>query len=343
MGDEEKKQQPDMDREFLALRERYFNIMQPIFTPIPDKHDIVDFFASILRVVGMEDGGWDPFEESRGMILDMDHLMKIDLPISRFPDENHSKWRFGLLQYSHAVEVDAVYELIANILRYHLGEGYSPSPFFKYLTEKRQKSYRKKSMDPLEKIAIIKQLGGRLGCPAGELLEEFYDNKLRNAIAHSDFILSETEFRCRGGTGGMQAYKMPLDKVADILLKTRAFYSAFWGLEAACRKYFAQHYANKAIPYDPHYKGMLEVLANGDGMMSGFKIHWPNKHESTYVRHEDGIDMCNIFLGKDLKIEMNVGLYPKKAGTWSLVLAEGDMPNYTPLANGNIPIWPEEL
>jgi len=34
----------------------------------------------LLRVLGMEDKGWDPYAESRNILNDLDRLMKVKLP-----------------------------------------------------------------------------------------------------------------------------------------------------------------------------------------------------------------------------------------------------------------------
>ena len=52
-----------------ALRKRYQDIMFPIFFPEePTKPDIKLLFSSLLRVLGMEDKGWDPFGESSRLL-----------------------------------------------------------------------------------------------------------------------------------------------------------------------------------------------------------------------------------------------------------------------------------
>ena len=33
--------------------------------------------------------------------------------------------------------------------------------------------------------------------------------------------------------------------------------------------------------YDPDYKGIMEVLVDAEGLMNGFKVHWPNNSDSS--------------------------------------------------------------
>ena len=46
--------------EIEAVRDRYIKTLTPLFLPDdPISHDIIRYFASLLRIVGMEDAGWD--------------------------------------------------------------------------------------------------------------------------------------------------------------------------------------------------------------------------------------------------------------------------------------------
>ncbi|MBA3810859.1 MAG: hypothetical protein H0X27_04285 [Caulobacteraceae bacterium] len=300
---------------------------------------MVDFLASLLRIVGMEDGGWDPYLESRKVLEDLNSLLKIRLPAQRFPDQEAARWRLGLLFYSHIVEIDSVYEVLANLLRYHLGVGYSPNPFYKYLSPKQQAAYAKRGLYPTEKIKIIKKLDQDFGLPIGELFEEFFQTKLRNPVAHSNYILTDKEFRCRKGTGAVGTYKLQLAEVDDAITKAKAFYSAFFGIEHASRTGLAKAYGGRAIPYDLHYKGLMEMLVDGDGLLCGFKVHWPNSSESVYRQGADKCEMTNMMLGKDLKVELFVGLYARTPGDFSPLVERESEPIYTPLADGSVPIW----
>ena len=51
----------DADEKREAIRSRYVSLMTPLFFPDhPAGPDIVRYFASLLRIVGMEDKGWEP-------------------------------------------------------------------------------------------------------------------------------------------------------------------------------------------------------------------------------------------------------------------------------------------
>src|SRR6266446_3347415 len=98
---------------FDLKRDEYIDRLRPLFLPTdPASNDIIRYFASLLRVLGMEDRGWDPYAESRAMLNDINGLFKLELPAAHFKQPDKTPWRIGLLLYSHIVEMDAPYEVI---------------------------------------------------------------------------------------------------------------------------------------------------------------------------------------------------------------------------------------
>ena len=319
--------------------------MKPLFLPDdPVSGDIIRYFASLLRVVGMEDKGWDPYVESRAILRDLDQFLQMDLPGERFPDAELTIWRMGLVMYSHIVEMDAPYEVLTNLLRFRLGKGYSPNPYFIFLNKDQQKRFRRTGIYPKQKIEIIKKLSTEAGLSVGDLFDDFYDNTLRNAISHSDYIVTEKEFRCRNGTGAVGAFSVPLEKLNRLITNAQLFVATFFELELAARTVWGGT-SGRAIPYDAVYKGLMEVLVDEKGLMCGFKVHWPNHSESIYKRTPDGIDMANCHLAiKDATLNLFVDQYARKPGKFSPLVEEDQEPRYTPIdRTGEIPRWPDKL
>lgn len=324
-----------------AIRSRYVPLMAPLFFPDdPIGHDIVNYFASLLRIVGMEDKGWDPYEESRAMLDDINALMQSDLDKNKFRDKNLTMWRLGLIFYSHIVEMDAPYEVLTNLLRFRLGKGYSPNPFFDFLTTDQKKRFRKNGLFPKQKIDIIKKLDAEAKLGVAAIFDEFYRSDLRNAISHSDFIFTDDGFRCRNGNG-MNSFKITFEELNDLITRAKVFIGTFFGLEREARQHWGA-YAGKGVPYDPHYKGIMEVLVDGDGIMNGFKVHWPNASESLYRRTRDGIDMANCMLDlKNSTISLFVDLYARTPGAFSPLVEASDVPSYTRLEGSSDDLtWP---
>jgi len=176
---------------FDAKRDEYIDRLRPLFLPAdPVSKDIIRYFASLLRVLGMEDHGWDPYEESRAMLNDINGFFKFELPEADYKQPQRTTWRLGLLLYSHVVEMDAPYEVITNLLRFQLGKGYSPSPFFDFLAEGEKKAFRKRDIIPGRKIEIIQELSKQLKLDA--------DDRIQGPLAEQfGIVLSTHERRCR--------------------------------------------------------------------------------------------------------------------------------------------------
>jgi len=317
---------------FNVKRDAYIKLLEPLFLPAdPVSNNIIRYFASLLRVHGMEDRGWDPYAESRAMLYDINGLFKVELPESIFQQPDQTTWRLGLLLYCHIVEMDAPYEAMTNLLRFRLGKGYSPSPFFNFLSKAQQKSFRKTGISTGKKIDIIKRLSKEAGLEVGTIFDDFYNNRLRNAISHSDYILTDEDFRCRGGISGMRAFKIPYEELDRILMSAKAFIAAFFSVEQLARQFFGTK-KQQAIPYDPDYKGLMEVLVDNRDLMCGFRVHWPNNSQSTYRRTEEGIDMDNCSLDlKNATISLFVGLYARNPGQFSPLVERDANPVYTKL------------
>ena len=331
----------DPEAIFKGYRDRYLKILEPLFLPDdPVSNDIIRYFASLLRVLGIEDKGWDPYAESRNILDDLNRLMKIKLPKKKFPDGEKTMWRLGLLLYAHIVEMDAPYEVMTNLLRFRLGRGYSPNPYFDLLTEKEKKNFAKSGIKISRKIEIIKVLSKEAGLPIGNLYDEFYNSKLRNAIQHSDFILTGQDFRSRSGISGIKAFRLMYRELDILITKAKAFMAAFLQIEMTARQVWGLQ-KGKAIPYDKHYKGLMEVLVDDRDLLSGFVVHWPNNSQSMYRRTEQGVDMVNCMVDvKNATIDLWVDLYAQIPGSFSPLVERDADPIYTPLDKSDTrPTW----
>ena len=328
-----------------AKREQYVEILKPLFLPDdPVSHDIINYFASLLRVFGAEDRGWDPYAESRAILEDLNSFLAIKLPEDIFPIPHATHWRIGLLLYSHVVEMDAPYEVLANLLRFRLNKGYRPNPFFEFLSRNEQRSLGKRPLLTSRKIKIIKELTAEGGfIEVGEIFDDFYNNHLRNAVGHSDYILADDDFRCRGGTINTKAFRISYGALDEIITSAKAFISAFFQVELLTRQVWGAE-KHKAIPYDPQYKGLMEILVDERDVMCGFRVHWPNGSESTYRRTEDGIDMSNCYFDSDgASIALLVGQYATNSGEFSPLVERDTEPVYSRLEGCDIiPAWPPD-
>lgn len=240
--------------------------------------------------------------------------------------------------------MDAPYEVITNLLRFKLGKGYSPSPFFEFLTERQKKSFQKTGINTIGKIAIIKKLSDEASAGIGDIFDEFYSNKLRNAIGHADFIIADDDFRCRGDISGLKGFRLTYQELDQKIMCAKAFVSAFFHAELSARHVWGTK-KQRAIPYDQNYKGLMEVLVDDRDAMCGFRVHWPNNSQSTYRRTEDGVEMDNCMIDiKNATLDLFVGCYVQNPGQFSPLVERDSAPVYTKLEGcDEVPAWPARI
>jgi hypothetical protein len=247
--------------------------------------------------------------------------MQLKLPAKIFKEREMTAWRLGLLFYSHIVEMSAPYEVLTNLLRFRLGKGYHPNPYYAFIRENDRKRYRRSGLFPKQKIEIIQTLSKESGLEFGGIFDEFYRNDFRNAIAHSDFIFTDTGFRCRNGYGS-NSFELSYEQVDDLITKAKVFIGTFFGLEREARRLWGEK-AGRGIAYDPTMKGVMEILVGADKLMNGFKVHWPNGSESVYRRTENGIVMDNCILALDHNtLDLFVGPYAQRRSAFSPLVEE---------------------
>lgn len=332
------------EEEFKKYRESYISVLEKLFfPPEPAKNDIIKYFSSLLRVTGMEDSGWDPYAESKGLLNDINNIFKLELPAEHFPEPGLTTWRMGLFMYSHILEMDAPYEVITNLMRYQLGHGYSPNPYYKFLNKDGRKKFKRYGLSPLDKIEIIKKLDKELKTGVGDIFDEFYNADLRNAISHADFVLTDSQFRVRNDRS-LGAFTINLEELDKTLTKAKAYIASIFELDYAARQAWGRDFGNKGIPYDPVYKGLMEVLVDDAGLMCGFKVHWPNHSESFYKRTDKGISMVNCWVMPEKgSISLSVDLYARNKSNFSPLVEQGEEPRYTNLSTGEKLHWPESV
>ena len=123
-------------------RIRHFaDILNPLFW-----HDdfyqmdrMFEWACTLVRVSGLKDKGWDSYTESLELLNDLNSLISLELPADNFPHPVHTKARLALISYSHVLEMDFPYELIANLLRLRLNLKYDIDPRATSMSRSRKK------------------------------------------------------------------------------------------------------------------------------------------------------------------------------------------------------------
>lgn len=203
----------------------------------------------------------------------------------------------------------AIHEMMMNLLRCVTDQHYLAFPF--------QHLYRiKKKTDPWDVVppSIARKIKEivELATKAGEMdlvskLNYVFDDKLRNAIAHSDYVLTVDQLRRESGA----ASAIPLTEVDRKLNYTFRFLSGL--LKAANNMRYALRRAKKYHKWD-NYE-VLELLADENGVF-GFNVHFSNGNKSTFSRTKDGVTQINMRTSKG--IGFMIGMIDRLEPIWKI-------------------------
>lgn len=289
---------------------------------------------------------------SQAVIDDLQNLAALELPPDKFPNAEPTRIRLALLSYCHVTEMDLSYVVLANLLRLRLGQKYDINPFAdlaKPIGKKTGLLQKMKPPSPGQKIKRINELAEKAGMPRiGEALAEICDSVIRNAVYHSDYVVHERNMHLlkdyrfsKKKSCGTQV--VDFDELDELIRNAFAFYTALFSLYERCRRSFTD-FKNASIPYDVHYKGLMEFVFDGEDRLIGFRVYWPNGSYSEYSRTKDGCVARNIVFNPDRSTNFMVGLYASEPGTFSPLLERNAEPNYPPRPGTEIrPYWPPDL
>lgn len=332
---------------------RHFaQILNDLFDPKPFMRQdrLFELVCALVRSGGMEDSGWDPWYESQAVIDDILNISRLDLTPEEFPNPERTRVRLALLSYCHVTEMDLPYFLLANLLRLRLGQKYDFEPFADLARFLRRKASRAQKLippSPGQKIKRITELAQSANLPKiGEALTGIYDNIIRNAVYHSDYVLHEGKMHLLKDyrLSKKKGYRVPaveFDELDELITNAFAFYSALFSLYERCLRSFT-NFKNAFIPYDLHYKGLLELLFDGDNRVIGFRVYWPNGSYSEYSRTKNGCTGLNLEFNPDRSINFMVGMYASKRGSFSPLVEHDAQPVYAARHGSSIrPYWPE--
>jgi hypothetical protein len=184
--------------------------------------DEFEYACALLRIRGMESPGWDPLLETQALFNDITGLL--DAPFT-----DHARMRLALLLYSHLTEVDAIYRILANLLNITAGERYVMDPFQDLYFTRRDGEHFPPSAKKV--VDNLRQLASDRGYPrVAALVDSFFNDAVRNAFFHSDYILWEDQFRTGEGTfvtAGGRSSSMTFEELADLISRAMAFFQAF--------------------------------------------------------------------------------------------------------------------
>jgi len=349
--DTQKPSNPAEDR----LR-HYAEILNPLFwnDSFNKMNLLFECACSLVRASGMKDTGWESYNESLSFLDDMRRLGEIDLPSDVFPEPLHTRARLALVAYGHATEMKTHYELLANLLRLRLGKKYCINPFAHLATRRTRKingvkTYKTIPASPEKKIALIEELSTQSGLPGvGAALREIYDPVIRNAVFHSDYVLHGTSMRLlsdywKSPTSQARTPTIQFHELVELTASAFGFHSALIALYRRALKSMTD-FRDKFLPYDQHYKAILEFTFDGD-QLTGFRAYWPNGTLGIYCRSLDGsATAVNLEFDPDGSINFFVGLYASKPGAFSPCVEASAQPVYAEVpGTKKRPYWPSVL
>ena len=157
----------------------YLNFLDPIFRDA-QKKDEFSFLWVLLGIRRIGPVKWKAFE----VLQDTDKIFEeVNSTLGTW---NGANTHTGLFRYGLIVESDEVYGFLLNLFRCLNGEPPYAQPFAPTITVDKKGVEQKISLKPKDKITQIKNLASKCKVTFYPY-DEFYDNKLRNAVFHSSY------------------------------------------------------------------------------------------------------------------------------------------------------------
>lgn len=297
----------DDPKKEIDLRIDYIPIFNALFSRAFEISPF-DALCSMLRVDGISSANWDPFEESRKAFDDFNWMLDISMENKRYD----CCYRIGLLNYCHAIEMTAPHEIIANILRSILKEGFVIDPFdhLVYRDKKKLFSYVPPSAKrKFDHIKVLARKAGESGLV--DKIDLFFDENIRNAFSHSDYILTDEHFRYRKDGFTREILLGDLNKKIEACF---GFYGAFIYLH---RKWLKELAKTKKYHKWPRYE-VLEILSSDESGVYGFNIHFSNGSKTTFSRTTEGNKAINFHFDRSGHLSFMVGDLDALEPVWKI-------------------------
>lgn len=267
-----------------------------------------DALCTLLRVGGWHSEHWDPFEES---ILAFDELNWLLAQASAHRGDACAT-RVKLLIYCQAIEMTAPHVILANLLRVAGGEPYVVDPFADLVRRPKKTPLLAIPPSAKKKFDWIKKIAADAGeHRLQEIVDSFFDDRVRNAFSHSDYILADDAFRWT--ESGVPADIMR-NKLHDKLQCCFAFYGA---LLAAHRSWLLGIGRLRRFHKQAGYE-VLELLRDEGGAACGFKLHFSNGEVALYRRTRAGSQPLNVLPQPDGTVNFFSGLLDAREPTWKV-------------------------
>jgi len=282
--------------------EYLFNLFMKAFQKAP-----FEIICTLLRVSGIADKQWDPFEEGLIAFKDYNWLLKK----SKHSPTPFGQWRMGLLMYCQAVEMSGFHRMLANCLRVLQGKRYHLNSTGHLGRANKKRPFSWIPPSATQKFNYLKGIAKECGEEKlVEYIDSFFLDDIRNAFSHSDYVLTKEFFRW---TENGLAQQIDLKTLNLLIYNTREFYSAFW----FCYEQLLKNFAHLPRYHKwPNYE-ILELLNDGEKLY-GFHIHFSNGSKASFIRSKKGVDCVNVTIEKDGTMNFFVGLLDALEHVWKI-------------------------
>jgi hypothetical protein len=214
--------------------------------------------------------------------------------------------------YCQAIEMNSVHKIVANLLRVCAGKNYVMSPLGHLGRSKKKEMSSFVPPSAKVKYRELKDMATRAGeTELPPLIDSFFDDRIRNAFSHSDYVLTDQHFRFSDG-GLMQ--QIPVAELDQRVSACFEFFGAFQGLH---RSWLIQLSSLPRYHKWPNYE-VLEVLSNDTDGVFGFSVHFSNGSKATYTRRPSGIQAINVHFEKGGTINFFGGLKDELEAVWKV-------------------------
>jgi len=238
---------------------KYLKCLSPLFEKAKSKSEF-EFILTLLRVRGVQDQGWDPWDNTLKIFNSLTRLAK---KIRDFETQRHlSLWLYG-----HIVEASEPYEVAANLITIIDGGRFNINNFPNV-----QRGRYKKPQSPLEKIKKLVEMTNRIDISDSIFpFQDIFDRELRNAIFHSDYALYGGEVRLPKGYGKIYSH----DEIQALINKALAYLEAFKNLISS---HIRSYQLPKVISTHPEFsknpqERAVTIIRKGHGLV-GLKDNW---------------------------------------------------------------------
>ena len=290
--------------------QRYRNYFQKLFYKSYNTNSVETIFT-ILEVDGMSEGHWNPSEEVFRFFNDFNELLSKSNQLKKFPLR---KYRLALTMYCHILESNFPQKLIMNLLRIINKEQYLLDPF----------SYSSRKPPSLKwKIKEVCKLSRKLNeKELSTYIAECYEDEIRNSFYHSDYCLTNEDFRYRTNLGikGLENYQAnyPLKNISinDLSIMITKCFSFFEALFHS-KQHYKQNLAKLPKFHKlPQYE-VLELISK-DNVLVGFNMHFSNETKATFMREPESVIAQNIKFEGEGSVNFMVGNLDQLSNEWKV-------------------------